>query len=65
VELAELLLSIALRIALAATVGLRVFLPLFALSMAAHAGWAPIAGSFAWLATPPALVRRGTAAAST
>jgi hypothetical protein len=42
VELAELLLSIALRIALAATVGLRVFLPLFA-----------------------ALVRRGTAAAST
>jgi hypothetical protein len=65
VELAELLLSIALGIALAAAVGLRVFLPLFALSIAAHAGWVPIAESFAWLATLPALVRRVTAAVST
>jgi hypothetical protein len=61
VEIAELLLSIALGIALAAAVGLRVFLPLFALSIAAHAGWVPIADSFAWLATLPALVMLGVA----
>jgi hypothetical protein len=57
----DLLLSIALGVALAAAVGLRVFLPLFALSIAATAGWVPLAESFAWLATPPALVMLGVA----
>jgi hypothetical protein len=58
---AEILLSIALGVALAAAVGLRVFLPLFALSIAASAGWVPVAESFAWLATPAALVMLGVA----
>lgn len=58
---ADLLLSIALGVALAAAVGLRVFLPLFALSLAASAGWLPLADSFQWLATLPALVMLGVA----
>ncbi|MEZ5459776.1 MAG: DUF4126 domain-containing protein [Steroidobacteraceae bacterium] len=58
---ADILLSIALGVALAAAVGLRVFLPLFALSVAASAGWVTLADSFAWLATPAALVMLGVA----
>ncbi len=55
------LLSIALGVALAAAVGLRVFLPLFVLSIAAWADWLPLAESFAWLATLPAVVMLGVA----
>ncbi|MFM7627151.1 MAG: DUF4126 family protein, partial [Gammaproteobacteria bacterium] len=47
----EALLPIALGVALAAAVGLRVFLPLCALSVAGHFGWVPLAGEFAWLAS--------------
>lgn len=57
----DLLLSIALGVALAAAAGLRVFLPLFALSLAAWAGWLPLEESFAWLGTLPALVMLGVA----
>ncbi len=57
----EILLSIGLGTALAAAVGLRVFLPLFALSIAAWSGHLELADPFAWLATPPALVMLGVA----
>lgn len=58
---AELLLAIALGIALAAAAGLRVFLPLWALSFAAWSGHLELNESFAWLATTAALVMLGVA----
>lgn len=58
----EILMSVALGIGLAAAVGLRVFLPLFITSIAAHAGWVQVSGSFEWLATMPAIVMLGVAA---
>jgi hypothetical protein len=39
----------------AAAAGLRVFLPLLLLGLAAHLGWLPLTDGFAWLASPPAL----------
>jgi hypothetical protein len=51
----ELLLSLGVGLGLAAACGFRVFLPLFALGLAARAGWLPLAGGFEWLATAPAL----------
>jgi Domain of unknown function (DUF4126) len=59
----DLALSIALGIGLAAATGLRVFLPLLVVSAASYAGYLPVGDSFAWLATPGALVRLGVAAA--
>jgi hypothetical protein len=58
----EILMSVALGIGLAAAVGLRVFLPLFVTSIAAHAGWVDLSGNFEWLATMPAIVMLGVAA---
>jgi hypothetical protein len=58
----DILLSVALGTGLAAAVGLRVFLPLFLTSIAAHAGWVELSGSFDWLATMPAIVMLGVAA---
>lgn len=55
------LLSVALGIALAAAAGLRVFVPLFALGVAARAGYVPLADGFEWLARTPALIVLGTA----
>jgi hypothetical protein len=55
------LLSVALGIALAAAAGLRVFVPLFALGVAARAGYVPLADGFEWLASAPALIVLGTA----
>jgi glucan phosphoethanolaminetransferase (alkaline phosphatase superfamily) len=55
-------LSIALGIGLAAATGLRVFLPLLIAGLASNAGWIPLADSFGWLSTTPALVMLGTAA---
>lgn len=55
------LLSVALGIALAAAAGLRVFVPLFALGVAARAGYVPLADGFEWLASTPALIVLGTA----
>lgn len=52
----ELLLSICLGIALSAACGFRVFVPLLALSAASLAGHVELAGSFAWMASWPALV---------
>ncbi|MEZ5498169.1 MAG: DUF4126 domain-containing protein [Steroidobacteraceae bacterium] len=51
----QVLYSVALGIALAAAVGLRVFLPLLALSIAAYSGHVSLSDGFAWLGTMPAL----------
>jgi len=51
----ESLLSIAAGLALAASAGFRVFVPLLIVSVAARAGWVEIAPSFQWIATPQAL----------
>ncbi len=56
-------LSVALDIGLAAATGFRVFLPLLIAGLAAHFGHLPLNDSFAWLASTPALVTLGTAAA--
>jgi uncharacterized protein DUF4126 len=59
---ADLALSIALGIGLAAAVGLRVFLPLLVVGIAAYTGHLPLGGGFAWLATVPALLMLSVAA---
>jgi Domain of unknown function (DUF4126) len=59
---AELGLSIALGIGLAAATGFRLFLPLLVLSIAAWTGHVNLSESFAWLGTPTAVLMLGTAA---
>jgi len=59
---ADLGLSIALGIGLAAATGFRLFLPLLVLSLAAWTGHVNLNDSFAWLATPAAVLMLGTAA---
>jgi hypothetical protein len=51
----ELLLSLGVGLGLAAACGFRIFLPLFALGLAARAEWVPLASGFEWLASTPAL----------
>jgi Domain of unknown function (DUF4126) len=58
----DLALSIALGIGLAAAVGLRVFLPMLVLSVAAFTGHLALSSGFAWLGTPAAIVMLGVAA---
>jgi hypothetical protein len=55
------LVSIALGLGLAAAAGFRVFVPLFALGIAARAGWVALADGFQWLGSDPALIAFGTA----
>lgn len=55
------LVSVALGLALAAAAGLRVFVPLFALGLAARHGYVELADGFVWLASTPALLAFGTA----
>ena len=55
--------GIALGIGLAAATGFRVFLPLLIAGLAAHFGHLPLSENFGWLASTPALVMLGTAAA--
>jgi len=57
----ELLLSVAIGLALAAACGLRVFAPLFLLGLAAHFGRLHLTPGFDWAATTPALIALGTA----
>lgn len=52
----ELLLPVALGIALAAAAGLRIFVPLLVLSIAAVTGRVELAGGLAWIGTVPALI---------
>ncbi|MFB2588514.1 DUF4126 domain-containing protein [Acinetobacter sp. c1-l78] len=57
----EMLLSIALGIGLAASSGFRIFVPLFALSIAAYFGIITINEKWQWVASTPALVILGIA----
>jgi hypothetical protein len=59
---AELALSIALGVGLAAAVGFRVFLPLLVVSIAAYSGHLTLSSGFAWLGSAPALVMLAVAA---
>ncbi len=54
----DILISIALGLSLAASCGLRAFLPLLVAGVAARLGegWIPLSESFAWLQSTPALV---------
>lgn len=58
----DLTMSVALGIGLAAATGFRLFLPLLVLSIAAYSGHVSLNESFAWLATPAAMIMLGTAA---
>src|SRR5215813_5264092 len=60
-QIPDLALSIILGIGLAAATGFRVFLPMLIMSAAAYTGHLSLDGSFAWLATPPALIMLGVA----
>lgn len=60
---ADLALSIALGVGLAAAVGLRVFLPLMIVSFAAYSGHLTLSSGFTWLGTAPALVMLSVATA--
>ena len=56
------IISAFIGIGLAAATGFRVFMPMFAVSLASYLGWIPMNESFEWLAniTEPATVARGT-----
>ena len=62
-ETVPLILSVALGISLAASCGLRAFLPLFVAALVARWGGeiVPLGESFAWLQSTPALVALGVA----
>ena len=57
----QLLFQILMGIGLAASAGLRAFLPLLVVGIAGRAGWVPLSESFAWLAGWPALIVLGVA----
>jgi hypothetical protein len=59
----EAILSIGLGVALAASCGFRVFVPLLVASVAAKAGWLTPAEGFAWLGTWPAIAAFSVATA--
>lgn len=58
----QIVLALALGIGLAAAAGLRVFLPLLVLAVAAHFEVLPLASSFQWLASVPAIAMLAIAA---
>ena len=58
----DILISIALGIGLAAATGLRVFLPLLVMSVAAWSGHLTLGADFHWLATLPAVLMLAVAA---
>ena len=59
---AELALSIALGVGLAAAVGFRVFLPMLVMSIAAYSGHLTLSSGLEWLGSAPALVMLAVAA---
>lgn len=63
IKLMELLLSLCVGLGLSAACGFRVFVPLFATSMAAHAGHLTLSPSFEWLGSSAAMLAFGTATA--
>ena len=60
--MSDVALSVVLGIGLAAATGFRVFLPMLIMSGAAYTGHLPLGDSFAWLATPSALIMLSVAA---
>jgi len=60
--MSDVALSVVLGIGLAAATGFRVFLPMLIMSGAAYTGHLPLGDSFAWLATPSALIMLTVAA---
>lgn len=57
----ETIISICLGIGLAAAAGFRVFVPLFALSLATHFGIVPVGDSFVWIGSYTAIICLGIA----
>ena len=55
------ILSAFMGIGLAAATGFRVFLPMFAVSLASYMGWIPMNESFEWLDGVPVLITTGIA----
>lgn len=55
------ILSAFIGIGLAAASGFRVFLPMFAVSLASYLGWIPISDNFEWLSGLPTLITTGVA----
>src|SRR5258708_7507792 len=62
-HLVTILASVALGVSLAAACGLRAFLPLFVLGLAARFGFVDLGESFVWLRRTPALWSPGSAVA--
>ncbi|MFW2135198.1 DUF4126 domain-containing protein [Chryseobacterium sp. TY4] len=60
-EFLPYVISIFVGIGLAAATGFRVFLPMFAVSLASYFHWIPTNESFQWLASLPALITTGVA----
>jgi len=60
-EFLPYVISIFVGIGLAAATGFRVFLPMFAVSLASYYHWIPANESFQWLASLPALITTGVA----
>lgn len=61
-EASDALLAIGLGIGLAAAAGLRIFVPLLALALAAQFGGLELTPGFAWLGSAPAVAALGVAA---
>lgn len=57
----EILIPVLMGVALAAATGLRAFLPLFVLSIAARGGLVQLSPSFDWIESTPALIALGVA----
>lgn len=57
----ETILSLFLGIGLAASAGFRVFLPLFAMSVASHFNFIPLNESWSWIGSLPAMITLGVA----
>lgn len=55
------IISAFIGIGLAAATGFRVFLPMFAVSLASYMHWIPMNDNFQWLATLPTLIATGIA----
>ncbi|TDX84465.1 DUF4126 domain-containing protein [Epilithonimonas xixisoli] len=60
-EILPYLLSAFIGIGLAAASGFRVFLPMFAVSLASYMGWIPMGDNFEWLSGLPTLITTGVA----
>ncbi len=58
---AEIITAIALGIALSASAGFRVFIPMLVASVAAHFNIIPVSEGFAWLGSVPAMICFGVA----